>query len=164
MRDSHRKYGIPAMLALVLLFGLLLAAGPASAITPPGSQWGGHDVNGLAYLVSIEKYVTIQLVADDVRVSGTLDITIKNQWFDAEGVGHQSGSFNLYNAAGSWRCAYWETLYYFNAKSSEDPIQELVLECVATGTGAYKGLTFVSAQFAVQNSPWKVKGWILPAN
>lgn len=156
----RKTYGLLGMLVLALLLGLLLAASPALAGAPPGSQWGGHEVNGRAYIVGADKGVTLQVVADDERVCGTMDVSVKKTWYDADGVGHQSGTFTLYNAAGSWHCAYWETLYYFNASSSEDPIQELLLNCTATGSGAYKGLVFVHSHHGAQGGPYIMKGWI----
>jgi len=161
----RKTYGMLTLLVLALLLGLLLAAGPASAGgPPPGSQWGGHEINGWAYIVNADKYVTLQVVADDERVSGTMVVSVKRRWYDADGTGHQSGTFTLYNAAGSWHCAYWETVYFFNARSAEDPVQELLLNCTATGSGAYKGLVFVHSHHGAQGGPYIVKGWILPAD
>lgn len=159
-----KRFSLAISLTLMVALCLLAAAGPASAVTPPGSQWGGHEVNAWAWIVGVDKYVTLQVVADDERVSGLMDVSVNDRWYDADGVGHQSGSFTLRNDAGSWRCAYWEILYYFNARSAEYPVQEVELNCTATGSGAYKGLIFVSAHHAAGGSMFITKGWILPAD
>jgi len=159
-----KRLSLLAALAVVLALCLLATAGPALAVTPPGSQWGGHEINGYAYLVSIDKYVTAAVVCDDERVSGTMDISVNERWFDADGVGHQSGTWDLYNDAGKWHCAYWEALYYFNAGGVEGPVQEVWLDCTATGSKAYRGLVFVSARHSAQGGFAILKGWILPAD
>ena len=159
-----KRFVLIATLSLLCALSLWAAAGPAAAVTPPGSQWGGHEVNAWAWIINIDKYVTLQVVADDERVSGLMDVSIRDTWYDADGVGHQSGTFTLYNDAGSWRCPYWEILYYFNARSAEYPVQEVELNCTATGSGAYKGLIFVSAHHATSRSMFITKGWILPAD
>jgi hypothetical protein len=159
-----KRLSLLAALAVVLALCLLATAGPALAGTSAGSQWGGHEINGYAYIVSIDKYVTAAVVCDDERVSGTMDVSVKKTWYDANGIGHQSGTWDLYNDAGSWHCAYWEALYYFNARSADYPVREFWPESTATGSGAYKGLVFVSASHSAQGGFAILKGWILPAD
>jgi hypothetical protein len=165
MWNAYGKYGALGMLVVAMLLGLMLAAGPAVAdVGPLGPQWGGHEVNAKMWMVDSKKGIRLQVVADDPRVSGFMDVSIKNRWYDADGTGHQSGTSDLYNDAGNWHCAYWEVVYFFNEHSAEYPVQSMCLDCTATGSGAYKGLVFYSAHHQVGGSPFILKGWILPAN
>ena len=148
-----------ATLSLLCALSLWAAAGPALAdIGPLGPQWGGHEVNARMYMLDV-KGLVFQVVADDPRISGYMEVRIRREWTDVDGTPHKSGTFDLYNDAGHWRCAYWECVYDFNPNN----MQSMCLACTAVGSGDYEGLIFYSAHHAVGGSPFILKGWILPA-
>ena len=158
-----KRVSLALVLALLCALSLTAMSGPALAdVGPLGPQWGGHEVNAKMWVVE-SRGLRLQVVADDFRVSGFMDVRIKDFWYDADGNGHQSGTFDLYNDAGNWHCAYWECVYFFSAHTPEYPVQSICLDCTATGSKAYDGLVFYSAHHQVGGSPFILKGWILPA-
>jgi hypothetical protein len=168
MRNAYGKYGVLGVLVVLLLLGLLLVAGPALAGgpfvgNPPGSMWGGHDVNGWMWITDIgDAGVVARVVADDPRVSGYMVVQVDDRWYDDNGIGHQTGSFVMYDDAWNqtWRCNHWEDLYFFNAKDSESPVQDTALTATAEGQGDYSNLVFVSSHHQVKNSMFILKGSI----
>lgn len=160
-----KRLSLLAALGLLLALSLWATAGPALADNyydgnPPGSQWGGHEINAKASLIGVDEFITFQLVADDPRVCGIMEVTLEDVWDDEDGFAHSSGTYDLYNDDGSWHCAYWECIYS-RSLDAERAWQGLVLSCTAKGSGDYKGLEFVMSHHQAANSPWILKGWIL---
>ena len=162
-----KRLSVLAALGLLLAVSLWATAAPALADdyydgNPPGSQWGGHDINAKMNVVGMDRCITFLIVADDPRVCGLMEVTIKDAWDDEDGLAHTSGTYDLYNDDGSWHCAYWECIYS-RSLAYEGGWQGLVLSCTAKGSGDYRNLVFVMSHHQAVNSSWIVKGWILPA-
>jgi hypothetical protein len=159
-----KRLSLVVVLALLCALSLLATAGPAGAVDVTAPQWGGHEINGTLSLAGFEKKaIVFEVLADDPRVCGTMYVSIKRAWDDEDGLGRTSGTYDLYNAGGSWHCAYWEGVYS-RSMEAERPWQGLIMACEARGSGDYRGLTFVMTHHQAANSPWILKGWILPAD
>jgi hypothetical protein len=162
-----RRLSLTATLALLCALGLSVMAGSAFADNyydgdTPGSQWGGHEINGTMTWVGFEMPFIFQVEASDPRVSGLMYVSVKRGWDDADGLCHTSGTYDLYNADGGWHCSYWECVHS-RSYDSDKPWQGLVLTCEARGSGDYKGLVFAMSHHQAAGSDFILKGWILPA-
>jgi hypothetical protein len=162
-----KRLSLVAALGLLLALCLSVTAGPALADNyydgdTPGSQWGGHEINGTMTMIGFGHVFVFQVEASDPCVSGLMYVSVKKAWDDAGGLCHTSGTYDLYNAGGTWRCDYWECIHS-RSYDSEKPWQGLVLACEAKGSGDYKGLVFVMSHHQAAGSDFILKGWILPA-
>ena len=165
-----KRLSLAAFLSMLLVLCLLAAAGPALAGspfggTPPGSQWGGHEINAKFTYVKddpVDGAVVFACVASDPRVSGELRVYVEGSEPTPDGNVMVWGSYDLINDGGSWHCAYWWQLLGKNALL-EGPAQAMTFNAVATGVGAnYEGLSFLSSNHSGGGSmaPWILKGWI----
>jgi len=168
----RRKHGILAVLVFALLLGLLLAAGPAVAGdpfegTPPGSQWGGHDVNAKLYIVDAwpippspyGECVVFRIGAEDARVSGILEIWAIE--FEATEGGNLlcSGPAVLTPdiGGGCWSGDF--TAVIGSGLLAGKPYQHLVRAFALVGSGDYERQVFWASVHGAWGPTWILKGW-----
>lgn len=176
MRKPHRRYGASALLTLL---ALLLAAGPALAGgpfagMPPGSQWGGHDVNAKIYItdaLAIEpspfgEYVNFRMVADEACVSGTLEVWSIEFATSDDGNMLCSGPAVLTPDAGGGTWSGEFSAVVSSGIYIGKPYQHLIRTFALVGSGAYDRAVFSMSchtAYGPVSVPWIVKGWIGPA-
>ena len=165
-----KRLSLLVALAVLLALSLLATAGPALAGNPfegnpPGSQWGGHEINGMFTYVKddpADGAVVFACVASDPRVSGELRVYVEGSEPTPDGNLKAWGSYDLINDGGSWHCASWWQLLGKNALVGK-PAQAMTFNGVADGVGVnYDGLVFRSSNHsgAGAYAPWILKGWI----
>ena len=166
----RKTYGTLGVLFIVLVLGLILAAGPAMAGgpfagNPPGSMWGGHEVNGKFTYVRDDPggAIVFDLVASDSRVSGTLRVYVDFAGTTSDGIFEVWGHGDLVTADGSWHLDYYRQVFHKNALVDK-PAQATVLlgDFVGAEDSPYEDLVFRSANHTGGglNAPYIFKGWI----
>jgi hypothetical protein len=182
MKRSLERLSLLAGLALLVALCLLTVAGPALAGspfdgTPPGSQWGGHEVNAKAYVTYAEfidpapygEYLRFRIIADDARVTGTQEAWVTEFAPTAGGNILVSGRMLLTPDIGGGDWAGRVTAVVSSGILAGKPYQHLIREITYRGSGDFAGLVFrVSAHVAGGKAPdihmpWISKGWIEPA-
>ena len=104
-----KRLSLLAVLALLLALCLLATAAPALAGSPfegnpPGSQWGGHEINAkFTYMKDdpVDGAVVFACVASDPRVSGELRVYIEDSKPTPDGNLMVWGSYDLTNDGGA---------------------------------------------------------------
>jgi hypothetical protein len=167
MKKSIARLSLLSALALLLVACLMATAGAALAGSPfegqpPGSQWGGHEINGKYYFSSPTEAT---VVASDPRVCGTLVLVIEvADELTPNGNYRYAGSATLTsNDGGIWTYPHWEGL--FSSQRFHPQFIGFTKDATGSGGPGYDGMILRSADHSGGGdyAPFILKGWIVPA-
>jgi len=168
-----KRLGLIAVLAGLLVLGLLTAAAPALAGGPfegytPGSQWDGlNEINCRAYITFMEpfgdgEHLVYNVVSNDARANGELEVWITDFWPTEGGNLAFWGQWTLTPAASTGHWSGECTGQLGSGFFVDKPYQHIIYASSGAWSGSeeYAGQVFWLAMHAAQGTPWIMKCWI----